>query len=65
MIVIGPRIFIVAAVVLIVFGIIASSNTNLQLFGVWYFTWFMAAFLSFLVDILLGVFRVDSRQRTP
>jgi len=52
------RIFLVAAIVLIVFGIIAGASTNstppLTLFGVQWFIWFMASFLAFLVDIATG-----------
>jgi hypothetical protein len=51
-------IFIVAAVVLTVFAIIATAQTTGadagQLFGVSYISWFIAGFLSFLVDLLVG-----------
>ncbi len=48
------RIFLVGAIVLIVFGIIASAaSTGLFLSTTWA-TWFMASFLSFLVDALFG-----------
>jgi len=49
------RLFIVAAIVLVVFGIIASAADSSQLFSVWWYTWFMASFLSFLVDLLWPV----------
>jgi len=58
------RLFIVAAIVLTVFGIIASAHTNLQLWGVWWFSWFLGAFLSFLVDIALNVYYVTGRGTT-
>lgn len=48
------RIFIAGAIVLIVLGIIASATDSMQALGVWWYTWFMAAFLSFLVDVLIG-----------
>ena len=51
------RIFIVGAIVLIVFAIIATATTGVnagQLFGVWWYTWLCAALLSFFVDILVG-----------
>jgi hypothetical protein len=49
------RIFLVGAIVLIVFGIIASASDSMQLFSVWWYTWFMASFLSYLVDLLTGL----------
>ena len=48
------RIFIVGAVVLIVFAIIATAQDSMQLFGVWWYTWLCAALLSFFVDLLTG-----------
>jgi len=49
------RIFLVGAIVLIIFGIIASAADSMQLFSVWWYTWFQASFLSFLVDLLFPV----------
>jgi hypothetical protein len=49
------RIFIVGAIVLIVFGIIASASSSTDLFSVNEFTWFMASFLSYLSDLLTGL----------
>jgi len=49
------RLFLIAAIVLIVFGIIASASTTLQLFSVWWYTWFMASFLAYLVDLLFPI----------
>lgn len=50
--------FLVAAIVLIVFGIIASAevsgSTPGQLFGVTWYSWFMASFLAYLADLIFG-----------
>jgi membrane protein implicated in regulation of membrane protease activity len=59
------RLFIVAAIVLIVFGIIASAADSMQLFSVWWYTWFMASFLAFLCDIALGAFYVVDGPAGP
>jgi len=52
------RIFIIGAIVLIVFAIIATAITTGsspgQLFGVTWYTWLCAALLSFFVDLLTG-----------
>jgi F0F1-type ATP synthase assembly protein I len=48
------RIFIVGAIVLIVFMIIATAATTGELFGVLWYTWLGASILSYLVDVLLG-----------
>lgn len=48
------RIFIVGAIVLIVFAIIATSQATQDLFSVTWYTWLCAALLSFFVDLLLG-----------
>lgn len=48
--------FLVAAIVLIVFMIIATAATTGELFGVTWFTWLGASFLAFLVDLLFGGF---------
>jgi hypothetical protein len=48
------RLFIVAAVVLVVFAIVASAGTSGLLFGVGAAVWFYASVLSFLVDVLFG-----------
>lgn len=47
-------IFMVAALVLIVFGIIAAAQASGLLFGVQWYIWFMASFLAYLVDIVTG-----------
>jgi hypothetical protein len=61
----GLRIFLVAAVVLIVFGIIASAETTGatpgQLFGVTWYSWFMASFLAYLADLIFGFGYADGR----
>jgi hypothetical protein len=49
------RLFLVGAIVLITFGIIASATDSQQLFSVWWYTWLMAALLSFFVDLLTGL----------
>jgi hypothetical protein len=49
------RIFWVAAVVLIVFAIIASGAASSALFGVLWTSWLCASFLSFLVDLVFPV----------
>lgn len=55
------RLFILGAIVLIVFGIIASAADSMQLFNVTWYTWFMASFLSFLVDLAFsGVYLAQS-----
>lgn len=48
------RIFVVGAIVLAVLGIIASATDSGQALGVWWYTWLLAALLSFFVDLLLG-----------
>jgi uncharacterized integral membrane protein len=55
------RLFIVGAIVLIVFSIIATAQASLQLFSVTWDTWLCAALLSFFVDLLFGVTWVDGR----
>jgi hypothetical protein len=50
----GIRLFILAAIVLVVFGIIAAAGTSGQLFSVDAIIWFMASFLAFLTDLALG-----------
>jgi hypothetical protein len=47
-------IFLVAAIVLIVFGIIAGAQATGLLFSVQWFIWFMAAVLAYFVDIAVG-----------
>jgi hypothetical protein len=49
------RLFLIGAIVLIVFGIIASASDSMQLFSVWWYTWLMASLLSFFVDLLTGL----------
>lgn len=46
--------FLVIAIVLIVFGIIAAAQASGQLFNTVWYIWFMASFLSYLVDIAVG-----------
>jgi hypothetical protein len=69
MMVYGLRLFVIGAIVLIVLGIIASASDSMQALGVWWYTWFMASFLSFLVDLALGGYVVGSggvtRRSTP
>jgi hypothetical protein len=48
------RIFLVAAVVLIVFGIIAAAGATDLFLSVSAVIWFMASFLAYLTDCLLG-----------
>jgi hypothetical protein len=48
------RIFLIAAVVLIVFAIIATAGASGLFLSVSGSVWFEAAFLAFLVDALLG-----------
>jgi hypothetical protein len=47
-------IFIVAAVVLVVFAIVAAAGTSGLLFGTAAIIWFFASFLAYLVDIAVG-----------
>jgi hypothetical protein len=58
-------IFLIGAIVLIVFGIIATSITTGadagQFLGVSAITWFMASFLSYLTDIAIGWGYADGR----
>jgi hypothetical protein len=49
------RLFLVGAIVLITFGIIASASSSQTLFSVWWYTWLMASLLSFFVDLLTGL----------
>jgi len=46
--------FLLAAIVLAVFGIIAGAASSGMLFSVQWFIWFMASFLAYLVDIAIG-----------
>jgi hypothetical protein len=46
--------FLIGAIVLIVFAIIATAATSGELFGVSWFTWLCAALLSYFVDLLTG-----------
>jgi len=63
------RIFIVGAIVLIVFAIIATASTTGELFSTTWFTWLCAALLSFFVDVLVGwtwaVGPFTRRERPP
>ncbi len=47
------RLFIVAAIVLTVFAIIAQAGTG-TLFGVEAFIWLAAGLLAYFVDVLVG-----------
>lgn len=47
-------IFIIAAVVLIVFAILASAGTTGLLFGTAAITWFFASFLAYLTNLVFG-----------
>ena len=46
--------FLIGAIVLIVFAIIATAAASGELFGVTWFTWLCAALLSYFVDLLTG-----------
>jgi hypothetical protein len=46
--------FLLAAIVLLVFGIIAGAAGTGTLFTVAWFIWFMAGVLAYLVDIAVG-----------
>jgi len=46
-------IFLIAAIVLIVFGIIAAAGNGL-LFSITWYIWFMASFLAYLTDLVVG-----------
>lgn len=50
------RIFLAAAIVLVIFGIWATTNTTgaQTLWSVSWYTWFMASFLAYLVDLITG-----------
>ena len=48
------RLFLVGAILLIVFGIVASAEPTGLFLSTLALTWFMASFLSFLVDQLFG-----------
>lgn len=61
----GLWIFLIGAIVLIVLGIIASASTSLQALGVWWYTWFMASFLSFLTDILVNRYVGAQKTHAP
>jgi hypothetical protein len=50
----GIRLFILAAIVLIVFGIIGAQAASGEFLSVAYIEWFMASFLAFLVDLAIG-----------
>lgn len=56
------RLFLLAAVVLIVFGIIAAAQASGQLFGTIASIWFMASFLAFLTDMVFGGWAVNVGQ---
>ena len=47
-------IFVVAAVVLVVFAIIASAGATGLLFGTTAITWFFASFLAYLTNLVFG-----------
>lgn len=46
--------FLLAAIVLIAFGIYAAAQASMTMFGVQWYIWFMASFLSYLVDIAVS-----------
>ena len=58
-------IFMVAAVVLIVFGIVAGAAHNGLCFGVQWFVWFMASFLAYLADVITGGWAPWTYTRSP
>jgi hypothetical protein len=45
---------LIAAIVLIVFGIIAAAGSSGLLFSTQAIIWFMASFLAYLADIAVG-----------
>jgi hypothetical protein len=68
--------FLVAAIVLVVFAIIATASVGInagELFGVTWYTWLGASLLAYFVDLLVGGFgyanggwgRHDSQRRPP
>ena len=61
------RLFLIAAIVLSVFAIIASAQASLELFSVTWITWICAAALAYLVDVLFNGWGVDTgtRQAPP
>jgi uncharacterized integral membrane protein len=48
--------FLVAAIVLIVFAIIATSQATMDLFSVTWYSWLCASILAYFVDLLFGGF---------
>jgi hypothetical protein len=48
------RLFIIAAVVLVVFAIVAAASTTGQCLGTTWPVWVAASLLAFYVDLLLG-----------
>lgn len=59
-------VFLVGAIVLIVFAIIATDKTTLAFLSVSWTSWLCASILSFLTNLLLpwGI-DVGSKQQTP
>jgi len=53
-------IFLIAAIVLIVFGIIAAAGSGF-LFNTSWYIWFMASFLAYLTDLVFGWGYADGR----
>lgn len=47
-------IFLIAAIVLVVFAIVAAAGSTGLLFGTTAIVWFFASFLAYLVDLLVG-----------
>ncbi len=58
------RLFLIGAVVLIVFAIIGTADASGQALGVSWTTWLCASLLSFFVDLLTG-WGVPVGNRTP
>lgn len=50
----GLRIFIIGAIVLAAFAVVASAASNGACLGVSYSSWLIASLLSFFVDVLTG-----------
>ena len=48
------RLFIIAAIVLVVFAIIAGAAASQTLFSVRWFIWGLASLLAFYVDVAVG-----------
>ena len=61
------RLFLVAAVVLIVFAVIATANATQELFGILWTSWLCGALLAYFTDHLVPwvVSGAGFTRRTP